>query len=171
MKKIGTGLLAACAMYMNPAAANVFMVSIEVPRIDVAEYHRPYLAVWIERGDQTVATSLAVWYETKRGETGTRWLPDLRQWWRRTGRDQSFPVDGVTGATRPIGRYMLSYDTRKPPLADLTAGSYTLVIEAVRESGGREAVRIPFEWPSTGTLNLSANGRTELGAIELTAAP
>lgn len=43
MKKRTAGLLAACAMYMNPAAASNFIVSIELPSIDVAEYHWPCL--------------------------------------------------------------------------------------------------------------------------------
>ena len=36
---------------------------------------------------------------------------------------------------------------RAEPLAKLAPGKYKLVVEAVREVGGREAVRIPFEWP------------------------
>ena len=32
-----------------------------------------------------------------------QWLPDLRQWWRKSGRTLQVPVDGVTGPTRPAG--------------------------------------------------------------------
>ena len=46
-----------------PAVAADLQVSIEVPRISSASYHRPYVAAWIERADQTNARTLAVWYD------------------------------------------------------------------------------------------------------------
>ena len=36
-----------------------------------------------------------------------KWLADLRQWWRRSGRDQTFPIDGVTGPTKPVGTHQV----------------------------------------------------------------
>ncbi len=50
-------------------------------------------------------------------------------------------------------------------------GGYQLVVEAVREAGGREALRIPFEWPIKAAQQGSAQGKTELGAISLTLNP
>src|SRR5690606_33338341 len=90
-----------------PAYATQLEVSVEIPRLNVAEYHRPYVAVWLEGADQKVAANLAVWYQqrdTAEGH-GTKWLPDLRQWWRRSGRALELPVDGVTGPTRPVGAH------------------------------------------------------------------
>ncbi len=169
---IQSGVLT-CSLALSPAAvaASELNVTIEIPQLNVAEYHRPYLAVWLERSDQTVAANLAVWYEIKRGETGTRWLTDLRQWWRRGGRDQQFPIDGVTGATRPIGLHLLSFNADKAPLAGLAEGNYALVIEVVREAGGREALRIPVEWPARVVARVTANGKAELGAVVLTLNP
>ncbi len=37
----------------------------EVPPKAVSEYHRPYVAIWLERADQSVPGTLAVWYEVK----------------------------------------------------------------------------------------------------------
>ena len=34
-----------------------------------------------------------------------------------------------------------------PPLAQLKPGQYAVVVEAAREVGGRELLRIPFQWP------------------------
>ena len=74
----------------TPALAAELNIKLEVPRLDVAEYHRPYIAVWVENPDQTTATHLAVWYQTEsKKEDGTQWLKDLRQWWRRGGRARS----------------------------------------------------------------------------------
>jgi hypothetical protein len=146
-------------------------VTITIPRLDVAEYHRPYLAAWIERPDQSVAANLLVWYEVKNTKEGTKWLADLRQWWRRSGRDQSFPIDGITGATRPAGQHIVKFDAKQAPLATLAPGSYTLAVEAAREVGGREVVKVPFTWPATAAANGSASGKTELGTISLSITP
>lgn len=153
-----------------PAAAAELAVTINVPRLEVSEYHRPYVAVWVEREDRSVAANLAVWYEVSNKE-GTRWLADLKQWWRRSGREQQFPIDGVTGATRPVGQHQLKFDAAKAPLKDLAAGDYTLVVEAVREVGGREMVRLPFKWPATAPQKASETGTAELGAVALSITP
>ena len=61
-------------------------VSIEIPRLNVAEYHRPYVAVWLEKPDQSFVGNIAVWYDLKlKDNEGTKWLKDMRQWWRKSG--------------------------------------------------------------------------------------
>jgi hypothetical protein len=159
-------LLAALA---GSAGAADLTVNVEIPSLPVAEYHRPYVAVWIEDGSQAIAANLALWYQV-RGDH-TKWLPDLRQWWRRGGRDVKVPVDGLTGATRPVGQHILKFDAAAAPLSGLKPGRYELVVEAVREVGGREALRIPFEWPAKTAQRGTAQGKTELGAVALTLNP
>jgi len=179
-----------CSLFTTTSYAANVDVTIEIPRLDVAEYHRPYVAVWLEREDKSVAANLSVWYQQKRaaaagappaapagggmqggGEGGTKWLPDLRQWWRRAGRELTVPVDGVTGATRAPGEQTLSFAEGKSPLGALAAGKYKLVVEAAREDGGRELVDIPFEWPAAAAQQLKAQGKSELGAITLALKP
>jgi hypothetical protein len=158
-----------------PAFAATADLTVELPRMDVAEYHRPYVAIWIEREDRSIAANLAVWYQAKEGkdaqsgkaESGTKWLADLRQWWRRGGRDQALPIDGVTGATRPAGEHRLSFAGDKPPLAGLAPGQYKLVVEAAREVGGHELVAVPFAWPPAAPQHLTAKGEHELGTLRL----
>jgi hypothetical protein len=140
-------------------------LTIEIPRLDVAEYHRPYVAAWIERPDRTVAANLAVWYDTEmRNDEGETWLKDLRQWWRRTGRSLDMPVDGVSGPTRPPGKHALTFSTSDEALKALADGEYNVVVEAAREVGGREMLRIPFTLGKTSSTAIS--GETELGQIE-----
>lgn len=163
--------LVLCGLISTPALAAGLELSIELPTIDVAEYHRPYVAAWIEREDKSVAAQLALWYQNKvrpgtvvkPGEGGEKWLPDLRQWWRRVGQQTKLPLDGVSGATRVPGRHEL-----KPPTPELPAGQYRLVVEAARESGGREVLNIPFAWPPKNGETLKAQGKSELGALVLT---
>ena len=151
------------------AQAADLSLSVEIPQLPVSEYHHPYVAIWIEGADQNIAANLAVWYQV-RGDH-TKWLPDLRQWWRRGGRDLKVPVDGLTGATRPVGQHLLKFDAAQAPLTGLKPGQYTVVVEAVREVGGREAVHIPFEWPIKAAKQGSAKGSKELGAVALSLNP
>jgi hypothetical protein len=147
-------------------------ISLDIPRLNVAEYHRPYVAVWLERPDHSVAANLAVWYDVDmKGGEGGKWLKDMRQWWRRSGRTLKMPVDGVSGATRPAGQHQLSFKGSRAPLADLAPGDYTLVVEAAREVGGREVVTIPFTWPAAKPQQLQAAGKDELGLIRLSLKP
>src|SRR5262245_13286497 len=89
--------LSAVAAIAVPAVAAEANLKIEIPRINVAEYRRPYLAIWIERTtDQTVAADVAVWYDLKKRDNGgVKWLKDMRQWWRKSGRELQLPADGV----------------------------------------------------------------------------
>jgi hypothetical protein len=147
-------------------------LKLQLPRLEVAEYHRPYVAVWIEREDQSIATHLAVWYQAEnKKEDGAQWLKDLRQWWRRGGREQQMPIDGVTGATRPAGEHTLTWRSGSKPLGELAPGKYNVVVEAVREVGGRESLRLPLEWPVAQPRHTTAQGQSELGTVSLDVNP
>lgn len=155
-----------------PAWASEIQVEVEIPRLKVAEYHRPYVAIWIEKESGGVAANLAVWYDVEMEENkGQEWLKDMRQWWRRIGRDLTMPVDGVSGATRAPGSHKVTFSQGAAPLGELPAGSYQLVVEASREVGGRELLKVPFQWPPKAQQSLSAQGETELGALGVTLVP
>lgn len=170
LRHMGAALTLGCAA--APVFAAGMQVGVEVPRLDVAEYHRPYMAVWIEREDSTVAATLNVWYDMRiRNGEGTKWLKDLRQWWRRAGRELDMPVDGVSAPTRPVGVHTLNFTAGTHPLPELQPGSYRLMVEAAREVGGRELLGIPFTWPVQAVTQLSAKGKTEIGTVTLEITP
>jgi hypothetical protein len=144
------------------APAGASTVTVTIPRQDVAEYHRPYVAMWIEPVGGGTARTVALWYETKKtgNDAGTKYLADLRAWWRKGGRSMTVPADGISGATRAPGQYSVKLpDTIKP-------GQYVLNVEAARETGGRELVTLPLTVPNA---NGRASGKTELGAVTLSA--
>ncbi len=147
-----------------PALAGDLTVSVEIPRLSVAAYHRPYVAVWIERPDNTAVRTLAVWYEVSNVAEGKDWLKDMRTWWRRGGRALTLPADGVSSATKAPGRHTVAVPGAR--LSSLPAGDYVMVVEAARELGGRESVRVPFRWGAANTGR--ASGSTELGAVSVT---
>lgn len=162
-------LLLGTTLLGSAAQAQTFDVGVAIPTLQVAEYHRPYVASWIARPDNSVARNLAVWYDTGLADMeGAKWLKDIRQWWRRTGRTLDMPADGISGATRPQGQHFVSYADK---VADLEPGDYVLLVEAVREVGGREMLEIPFSWPPVGPESLSVQGEHELGEVSLTMAP
>jgi len=147
-----------------PALAADLNVSVEIPRLSVAAYHRPYVAVWIERPDNTAVRTLAVWYEVSNVAEGKDWLKDMRTWWRRGGRAMTLPADGVSSATKAPGRHTVTIPGAR--LSNLPAGDYVMVVEAARELGGRESVRVPFRWGAANTAR--AAGSNELGAVSVT---
>ena len=169
--KIRYAAALSAASLAGPAFAADLALKVEIPRLSVAEYHRPYVAIWIEKPDQSFAGNLAVWYDLKlRNNEGTKWLKDMRAWWRKSGRELTMPVDGISGATRAPGEHTVQFG-KAPALAKLPAGEYQLVVEAAREVGGRELVKIPFVWPPQAAASAQSSGTQELGAISVTVKP
>ncbi|QQV76767.1 DUF2271 domain-containing protein [Sphingomonas aliaeris] len=144
----------------GPAVAGT--ITVTVPAIKVAEYHRPYVAVWLEPVGGGAARTIALWYETKKTgkDAGTKYLADLRAWWRKGGRTMTVPADGVSGATRAPGTYKIALP------ANIKPGQYVLNVEAARETGGRELVTMPLTVPNP---NAKGSGKSELGAVTVSA--
>lgn len=153
------------------AQAGQLTVDVQIPQQNVAEYHKPYLAGWIETPAGAVSANLFVWYDVKKREGGgLKYLKDLRSWWRKAGRDLTLPIDGVTGATRAPGRQTLTLDTAVA-LKGLPAGQYNLVIEASREGGGHDLVKLPITYTPAKPFTAKGKGEGELGDIKATYKP
>jgi hypothetical protein len=153
------------------AGAAELKVTVEIPQMSVAEYHRPYVAIWAEDAAGGVAANLAVWYQIDnkgKPDKGDTWLKDLRTWWRKSGRDLEMPVDGISGASRPPGAHSMTFSGR---LKSLAPGSYNLVVEAAREVGGREILRIPFDWPPKSAKAAKTQGEHEIGVVQIEVNP
>lgn len=164
--------LAASDVLAVPVHAADIKLNLDIPRLDVAEYHRPYVAMWLEKPDQSFVANLAVWYDLKlKDKEGNKWLKDMRQWWRKSGRNLEMPVDGISGATRAPGKHSIHFSDAKAPLKSLPPGEYQLVVEAAREVGGRELVRIPLQWPPQQPITLKETGSHELGQITIEMTP
>ena len=149
------------SLAMAPAA-HAATVTVTLPRVPVAEYHKPYVAGWIEPAGGGAPRSLFAWYDIKKGgaEPGHKWLADLRSWWRKSGRTMKLPADGISGATRGPGSYAI------PLPADIKPGAYILNVEAAREGGGRELVTVPLRVPGGAGR---ASGKAELGSVVVAA--
>lgn len=117
-------LMFTALLYCHSASAETVTIEFELPSFDIADYQKPYVAIWME-GEKP--QSLLLWHLTRRSED--KWLVDIRRWWRKLGRYDNRP-DGLTGATRGPGKYKESFQ--------INSGSpFKLYVEVVREDGGR----------------------------------
>jgi len=153
------------------AQAGDVTLEIEIPKLEVAEYHRPYVAAWIETDQKDHVGNLLVWYQTEarnpggeHGDHGEKWLKDLRKWWRVTGRELTMPVDGLASPTKPAGKHQINLTEK---FKSLPAGTYQLQVEASREVGGRELLTIPFTWDGSTLKADKTQGTSELGSVTL----
>ncbi|MDB5724133.1 MAG: hypothetical protein JWQ16_887 [Novosphingobium sp.] len=149
----------------DTALAASATVTIELPRIDAAPYRKPYVAVWLEDARGKQVRMVSVFHDQAR--IGGRWLPDLRTWWRAGGRAMTMPADGISRPTQAPGRHTVTLRG----LEGLAPGRYTVVVEAAREKGGRDLVKVPFEWAAGRRGAGSARGTTELGAVAVSVLP
>jgi hypothetical protein len=152
----------AAGAVLVPVVARAGTVAVTLPRLDIAEYKKPYVAGWIEPAGGGGARSLFVWYDYRKvgNEPGTKWLSDLRSWWRKSGRSLTLPADGISGATRGPGSYSVALP------ANLAPGNYVVNVEATRENGGRELVSVPVTLPNGAARGA---GKSELGTVAVAA--
>lgn len=156
-----------------PAQAVDAQLEISLPVIEGAKVRRPYVAVWLEKAaSRDFAGNIAVWYDMKKPNNvgATKWLPDLRSWWKASGSQASFPIDGVSGATRPAGEHVINLGASEA-VKKLTPGEYEVVVEVAREHGGRELLRLPLQWPPRSAAKAEAAGTTEVGLVRLSTKP
>jgi len=129
-KTLGLTLAAIFLFFSNITLATTLTVDFTLPQFDKQDYRKPYVAIWAETKIDT--KNLLLWHLTKRDND--KWLVDIRRWWRKEGRYSNNKFDGITGATKSAGQHQVQLD-----IADLK--DFTLLIEVVRQKGGRSLVR------------------------------
>lgn len=137
-----------------------FLVEYQTLPQAVAEYRRPYVAIWITDTNKNSVRQLLV-----HGES-LRWLREIPLWWRRYGRRDEVMIDGLARATPLPGQHMLVWDGRDDHGKHIEKGSYLLHIEAAREHGGRELVTLPFTL-SGSHFTAATKGSNELGTVSI----
>lgn len=103
--------------------------------------NRPYVAVWVEDKDRFPVRTLAVWYSVYEN----KYLDDLKAWNRgdrlRNMAEGKAILGSVSSATRPAGKYTLTWDGKDNAGNLVKAGTYTVYIEAAREHGTYQIMR------------------------------
>ncbi len=159
MKKISVALVLMSGLVL-PATASDLEIALQLPKISEGQYHRPYVAVWVEDSSEKSVRLIEIWREKP------DWIKDLRRFWRKTGRADQPLVDARTGATKGPGQYRLRWDGKDDQGATVANGEYQLVIEAAREHGGRQLVKQKFNWDGT-AVALSVAAGNEIGQVQL----
>ena len=136
-------ILLACSLLAVAEPTNQYRIVLELPQFDTGNYERPYVAVWIATEQNQPVKVVRLWREHE------RWLKDLKYFWRRVLRINRQSVDGVTGATRGPGEYVMQWDGRNQQGSSLSPGRYKLCAEVAREYGGRTAKCLHFDYPLT----------------------
>lgn len=160
MKKTCSVALMLALGFSMPATASDLEISLQLPKISEGQYHRPYVAVWVEDSSEKSVRLIEIWREKP------DWIKDLRRFWRKTGRSDQPLVDARTGATKGPGAYQLRWDGKDDKGAPVPNGAYQLVIEAAREHGGRQLVKQKFNWDGS-AISLNVAAGNEIGEVQL----
>jgi thiamine biosynthesis lipoprotein ApbE len=139
-------------------------IALELARIEGFRSRRPYVAVWIEDKDGHPVRTLALWHQKP------RWIPELRAWYHadqlRNSAEHRDIVGSVSSATRPPGRYKLTWDGNDNDGKLVKAGVYTVNIEAAREHGTYQILRQEMDFSGT-PKQIELKGGTEIASASL----
>lgn len=138
----------------SPVLAKNVTVDFSLPEFNTQDYNKPYVAIWAETKEKN--DTLLLWHLTKRDQD--KWLVDIRRWWRKVGRYGEMPADAVTGATKGPGEYSVTLD-----IGDLE--KFNLMIEVVREDGGRSLLRQAIDTEKSQKYTLKAD--VEIGDVTI----
>ena len=152
--------LLATLLLSSATQAATLQIEFALPKPEQGQYHRPYVAVWIEDQAEKPVRLLEIWREKP------DWIKDLRRFWRKTGRADAQLVDARTGATKGPGVYHLRWLGDDNAGSPVSKGQYFLVIEAAREHGGRNLVKQAFQWDGS-DVNVSLPAGSEIGAVKI----
>jgi thiamine biosynthesis lipoprotein len=131
-------------------------IALQIPEQAVANYRRPYVAVWISDSERRlVRTLLVVGPEA-------RWRESNYVFWRRFERMAPEAVHAMARPTRAPGRYDVIWDGRSDSGQPAPLGRYTLTIEASREHGEHSIQTILLDIGAT-PFDANAEASQELG--------
>lgn len=131
----------------------------ELPKIEVADYHAPYVVIWVTDANKQLVRTLNVWGDDR------KWLDSNYVWWRRYGRKLD-NIDTVAKPSRQAGRYSVVWDGLNDAGQRVEAGQYTVHIEAAREHGQHSYQTFPLAVAAQASQQ-KAPAKDELGALTL----
>ncbi len=145
------------------------LITFEIQRPEGrGSYRRPYVAIWVEDENNEPVRTLVLWVQAI--DPGPRWIPDLRRWFRSDRqRKLNEPLDlvsTVSRATRPPGQYQVLWDRLDQHGKPLPDGQYTLLIEAAREHGTYQVMRVPLNL-GTQPFVEKVPGNVEIGSAKI----
>ncbi len=154
-------ITAAEAGIENPWAPNWKMrVKYRVPEIDISDYEYPYIVAWVTDTQNKPIKHLLMLGDSP------RWIEENYVHWRRVGRKQPAVIDHVARPTKPPGVYDIEWDGVDDHGRPVEQGEYILHIEASREHGGHQYVKLPVNFSNKADV-WSVDPGSELGEISI----
>lgn len=105
------------------------VLDYEIPKVAASNYRAPYVVIWVTDANRKLVRTLHVYGSHE------KWIDSNYVWWKRYGRTMS-NLDTVAKPSRNPGQYTVAWDGKDDAGQRVTAGKYTLHIEAAREHGG-----------------------------------
>jgi thiamine biosynthesis lipoprotein len=137
-----------------------FSLDFTIPTLNVDDYEKPYVAIWITDSNRTVIKNLLLLGKSE------QWAQTNKRWWRKSGRHNELLLDGLARPTRKPGNYQLSWDWRDDYGNLVPTGNYQLHIEASREDGELSLATFNFDTNKLPSVKVKpASG--ELGQLQL----
>lgn len=136
-------------------------INFTLPKINSAEYRKPYVALWVADNKGKVVKNLLILGQSE------RWMKENRTWWRLQGRKAPQLLDGFARPTRRPGKYSISWNGRDDFGQQLPKGKYRLYSEAAREHGGHEKISIEIDLGNN-KQSLLKKGKQEISELAFT---
>jgi hypothetical protein len=92
---------------------------------------RPYVGIWIESSTGKPVRTIELWAQNKK----VGYLHGMADWWHSLGTALKDPLKAVTRATRPPGKYSVSWDGTDADGKPVNTGIYRIVLEVAYEKG------------------------------------
>jgi thiamine biosynthesis lipoprotein len=138
-----------------------FNFEFTIPTLDINDYEKPYVAVWITNDKRQVVKNLLLLGKSE------QWAQTNKRWWRRSGRHNELLLDGLARPSRKPGQYQLNWDWRDDYGNKVAMGDYQLHIEMSREDG--EVTLASFSFNSNNLpIKQTKAAQGEIGALQLT---
>jgi len=135
-------------------------INFEVPRIQAANYERPYVAIWISDQNRRLIKTLLILGDE------ARWRESNYVFWRRIERLDMAGIQALARTSRAPGRYDVVWDGTDNAGQRVEQGAYTLNIEASREHGAHTFQSVPLALGAA-PLEAGAEAQGELGAARV----
>lgn len=113
---------------------------------------RAYVAVWVEDENGKHVATLAEWGNNQ------RWLRGLSSWMRAVSEDRDL-IKAVSRATRPAGKYTLTWDGRDASGNAVAPGKYRVNVEAAYEHNGHSTGSAIIECSGGGTTAIISSSQ------------
>ena len=105
-----------------------YQLTVTLPLTSGRSKKRPYVAVWVEDSSGKLVRVLAFW------GINSKYQPDLSTIWSLAKKTR-YPLQSITRATRPAGRYELVWEGLDAEQKAVPLGSYRVTVETDQEHG------------------------------------